>query len=983
MLVAGSRADDVRRVCEELSRLHGVPMVATVRRCLDSSIRFAAESRPDVVLFDLDLQNGAGGGGLSALVAAAGSAPVIAFGDEERRTAALLAGATDWVNREDLRDLRVLRTLEEVRAKHLSAVKDHLLNRLPVLLAESSDLSTILTLALAELCKSTGWRLGEAWLPADADRGRLRRAASWASALPDRHDFEVMSRQIAFAPGEGLPGRVWSWMRPIWLTDVCRCSWYQRGIPAYRAGLRTAIGLPVRFKGAPAAVLVLYADHVRERNDDVVEMLSAATGPLGALLAAHRSTTAADRVREELESMADTLAEGVMIVNGDGDITFANAEVGRILNRDARAMIGRKLEEFDDTLYTAEGEPYEDREDAPIARAFRERRPIREAVVGLEKPDGGGLTIVSVNAAPYFDASGELTRVIASFRDITEQQRTTRELAHSRERFARAFEANPLAMGITTLDECRFLEANEGLEALFGLPRERIVGHRLADLPVQLEPGAIEGVEEAIASGERVRGSEFSLETAAGSRRQVRFSGVGIRLEGQTCLLGVVEDITEQQRIERELHELALRDGLTGLPNRNLFDDRLLHAYESAEQGRESIAVMFIDLDRFKVVNDSLGHAAGDELLASVADRLQACFREHDTVARVGGDEFAVVLENVKSPAEIERMGDRIIEAFGPGFDVRNKTVHLTPSIGVAFGSSQIERAADLLRFADVAMYRTKAEGGNGLSIFDLAIDSGATRRLTRETALRTAIENEELTVRYQPVISCRDGRVVGAEALVRWEHPDEGTIPPGQFIPLAEETGLIIPLGRFVLREAARQVMRWRPRGSSECPFRISVNVSPRQMRCPRFLTDLRGILEETGTPPPALLLELTEGVLIRNPETAAALRELGVLIAVDDLGTGYASLEYLTRLDVDLLKLDHTFVRGLGSDRAKSAIVESVLLLADRLGIPLVAEGIETEEQLRRLRELHCNYGQGYHISRPLAPREFERFLAERPTW
>lgn len=869
------------------------------------------------------------------------------------------------------------------RPRRLANVEHRLFDRLPMVLAEVNDLPTMFTLALAEICRATGWRLGEAWAPRDPETGPLQRVASWASALPDCVESETVSRELSFARGVGLPGRVWAAMRPIWVDDVSACSWYQESVLAYHAGLRTALGFPVSFRGRLVAVFVIYADDVRPREDDLVHLLSNAAGPLGAVLAGYQSLQLAERTRRELLGLADAIAEGVVIVDAEGMITFANDEVGRIMDVDATKLAGRALNEFDSALCSAGGAPHPDPGDAPIARVLRNGEPVRDEVVGLRSERPGSPSIVSVNATPQFDESGALTRVVASFRDITERENSARDLQRSEERFARAFRANPLAMGIVTLDGFRYLEVNEGLEELFELPREEILGRELADLPVESESGIVEKLTAAIARTGRVRDQEFWVRSATGQLRELLFFGEAVELDDEACLLGVAHDITDRKRIEQELEELALRDTLTGLPNRNLFQDRLGHAFERCGRRPESLAVMFIDLDRFKVVNDSLGHSAGDELLVAVTDRLRACCRRQDTIARVGGDEFAVVLEHLESPDEAAEISHRMSEAFESGFDIDGKTLHLTSSIGVAFGSDDIERASDLLRYADVAMQRTKEEGGAGCKVFDPKLDLSATRRLDREDALREAIDEQELFVRYQPIISCRTGRIVGAEALVAWQHPEEGLTFPGEFIPLAEETGLVIPLGRFVLRHAAEMVGRWRPLASPECPFSVSVNVSPLQMRSPNFLMDVRDVLRESGTLPSTVVLELTEGVLIRNTEMAVALRDLGVSIAVDDLGTGYASLEYLTRLEFDLLKLDRVFTSGLGSDRSKTAIVESVLLMADRLGVPLIAEGIETAEQLRLLREFRCDYGQGYHIARPMSAEAFERLLGAGPKW
>jgi len=437
----------------------------------------------------------------------------------------------------------------------------------------------------------------------------------------------------------------------------------------------------------------------------------------------------------------------------------------------------------------------------------------------------------------------------------------------------------------------------------------------------------------------------------------------------------------ENASIHDRLIEAAVTDPLTGLPNRRLFSDRVNHALSRRGRTGKGVAVLFLDLDGFKLVNDSLGHATGDEVLAAVGTRLRSCLRTTDTVARLGGDEFAFLLEDIQDDAEAVAAAERVIEALAQPLALPGREVSVRASIGAAVdrGLPGVS-AVDLLRNADTAMYQAKATSRGRLALFEPAMHARQLVRLELEGELRQALSAGHLRLVYQPIVALATGQIIGAEALLRWDRLG-APIGPGQFVPLAEETGDIVPIGRWVLAEACQQARRWQ-RETRLTDFAISVNTSARELAEPRFVAEVVGTLATTGLAPEHLTLEVTESVLLAD-ETAAvvtlrALRAAGVHIAVDDFGTGYSSLSYLDRLPVDGLKIDRSFVQGLAPGRGKSALVSATLGFARALGLTVTAEGVETDEQLRKLQELRCRQAQGFYLSRPLSTESLVELLA-----
>jgi diguanylate cyclase (GGDEF)-like protein/PAS domain S-box-containing protein len=453
-------------------------------------------------------------------------------------------------------------------------------------------------------------------------------------------------------------------------------------------------------------------------------------------------------------------------------------------------------------------------------------------------------------------------------------------------------------------------------------------------------------------------------------------------------MVGAQSDTTQRKLAEEQLIHDALHDALTGLPNRTLFVDRLSHRIKHSRREKDRLfGVLFLDLDRFKLVNDSMGHSAGDQLLVETSRRLELAVRPGDTVARLGGDEFAVLLEDVTEPGDAVKVAERIQSSLKNPIKLESQEVVSTASIGIAMSQTGYEKAEDVLRDADTAMYRAKSEGRARHEVFDSAMHARAVSLLKIENELRQAIEREEFRVFYMPIVSLATGRIDGFEALVRWQHPVRGIVAPFDFMGVAEDAGLIIAIDRWVLRRACREVREWQRQLPDGDRLTVSVNLSAKQFNHSDLVDTIRGAISESGLPGESLGIEITEGVLIDNSSTAGAMlgemRKLGARIYLDDFGTGYSSLSYLQRFPIDTVKIDRSFVSRLGPKAEGHEIVQAIVTLAHNLGMRVIAEGIETNDQLGLLRRLKCGYGQGWLFSKPIPHEQAGELLLQEARW
>ena len=602
-----------------------------------------------------------------------------------------------------------------------------------------------------------------------------------------------------------------------------------------------------------------------------------------------------------------------------------------------------------------------------------EMRDARGEVEAVAVTAGVGLVVLAAllaAAAAVFwrILSGHIERILKAMRHIDGR--------------ARALAVNASDLVLVAGPDGRITYASPSAERALGWRPEEAVGAAMSDLTHPDDQGRLRALTpERTAPGRTSGPVEIRLRRADGSFLPVE--GLVTNACEEPAIGGFIfngRDVAERKAMEASLTHQAFHDSLTGLANRALLLDRLGHALRSGARDGRHTAVLLLDLDDFKTVNDSLGHEAGDRLLVTIAGRLAECIRAGDTAARLGGDEFALVVEGVAGPGEAEALAGRIIEEVGRPVDLDGHVLLLGTSIGVTIAEGLGRDAQGVLRDADAALYAAKADGKGRHRVFEPGMLHAAERRLELITDLHLALERSELELHYQPILRLADGVVAGAEALVRWRHPDRDLVPPSEFIPLSEDTGLIVPVGRWVLRTACREAAAWTAPGPDEGAPYVTVNVSPRQLDDGQFVGHVRAALAESGLPPHRLVLEITESCLSRRPEKALRvlqrLRQVGVRVALDDFGTGYSSLSQLARFPVDLVKIDRAFVADMSVGRG-AGLAAAIVSMGDALGLQAVAEGIEDEGQLADLRSVGCTLGQGFLFSRPVPERDIRPLL------
>ena len=568
-------------------------------------------------------------------------------------------------------------------------------------------------------------------------------------------------------------------------------------------------------------------------------------------------------------------------------------------------------------------------------------------------------------------------QMLMSAVDITDVHRAEELLRRSEERFEKIFQASPDAIVISRLSDGRYLEVNQRWLELFGYGRGEVLGRTSLQLGIWADPAErARFVEQVVAHG-ALQGFETRFRKKSAAIIDAVLSADVIDIDGEAHLIVPIMDITDRKHAEERIQQLATRDPLTGLPNRLLLNDRLNLGINQAQRHGGSLALLFIDLDRFKYINDSLGHVIGDAFLRAVAERLSGIMRQGDTLARIGGDEFVVLLENIVAMEDAAgQVARKILDSFAEPFLVEGHTLSCSCSIGIGVFPSDATDSQMLIRDADTAMYNVKESGRGAYRYFSAEMNTRMQERMQLEIGLRKAIAERQFELAYQPKVNIGSGEVVGLEALLRWRHPEWGVVAPGRFIAVAEDTGLIVEIGRWVLEEVCRQLREWRDCGAPPVP--VAVNLSVRQFTA-ALVGEISTAMVAHGVAPGQIEVEITESLFMQNAEEVRAilkgLSRLGARVTIDDFGTGYSSLGYIRHFSVDALKIDRAFLSDIDSSSQDLAIVRAVITMCRGLGIGVIAEGVEKEEQLEILRKLRCDEYQGYLFSRPVSAEEIAR--------
>ncbi|HEV2745068.1 MAG TPA: EAL domain-containing protein, partial [Rubrobacter sp.] len=688
-------------------------------------------------------------------------------------------------------------------------------------------------------------------------------------------------------------------------------------------------GYPLLVEGKVVGVVALFARHAF--SEDTTEVLASVADAIAQGIQRKRAESALQAGEERFRSLVQNASDTITILGADGMVRYVSPAVER--------MLGHRPEELTGVRMFGLVHP-DDAERASGSFAEVLGKPGSSSPLEFRAPHKDGpWRHMEATLTNLLDDPG-VSGVVVNARDTTERKEAEERLREAEERYRNLVEQIPAVTYIERVTDGpeEPLYTSPQIETILGYAPEEWMEGRL--WPKRLHP---DDRERVLAADERLEGGtdevfdeEYRLLAKDGRVVWVRDEAVVLR-DGEGKPLywqGIMHDVTERREAEERLEYQAFHDGLTGLPNRQLFLDRLGHALARTQRRRgKRVAVVFMDLDDFKVVNDSLGHGTGDKLLVAVSERLKGCLRHEDTLARFGGDEFTVLLEDIEDPDEPMRVAKRIIDKLRDPLELDGRGLYARASIGIALGEDRTKNPEELLREADTAMYRAKAEG-SGYTVFDPTMHGRAVFRLELENDLRRAVEENEFVVHYQPIVNLQTGELWGMEALVRWDHPERGILNPDEFVPLAEESGLVVPMGELVLEEACRRAKGWQEAHPQMPPLVVSVNLSARQLSRPNLAGTVFRVRDETGLAARCLALDVTETAYVRalegNTGALARLREMGVGVSIDDFGIGYSSLAYLKRLPADAVKIDRSFVRGLGEDIEDTAIVRTVIELA-----------------------------------------------------
>ncbi|MDF5738541.1 MULTISPECIES: GGDEF domain-containing response regulator [unclassified Nostoc] len=697
-------------------------------------------------------------------------------------------------------------------------------------------------------------------------------------------------------------------------------------------------------------------------------------------LSKHRMETKLKQSEQWLTTVLKSIGDGVITSDALGAVTFMNPVAEVMTGWKYAEAFGKEATE----VFNIADKKTRKKIESPIRQVLESgvtvhlpEQTILIARNGTEIPIGDSI-------APIKDDNGNIAGAVLVFQDITERKQILETLRHRQEEFKALVENAPDIISRFNT-ELRYVYVNPAIEKVTGISVETFIGATNAELNLPSEFCRIYDHKlQQVFQTKQEAEFECSLAIAWETKHYHTRLVPELASDGSVYfVLSIARNITALKVAQAQLIHDAFHDVLTGLPNRALFIERVERALMSAKRRVDYIfAVLFLDLDRFKVINDSLGHMIGDQLLTALARTLENCLRAGDTVARLGGDEFTILLDDLNNINDVTSVVERIHEALTSAFQLSGHEVFTTASIGIALSNASYNQPEELLRDADIAMYYAKLLGKGCHKIFDSSMYTQVTKLLELEMDLRRAIERQEFQIHYQPIILLETYKIIGFEALLRWQHPEQGLVFPDSFIPLAEETGLIIPIGYWVLREACRQMHTWQIQFPADPPLTISVNLSTKQFSQPGLIEQINQIIQETDVEASNLKLEITESVLMENTQSATfmllQLQEMNIQLHLDDFGIGYSSLSYLHRFPSNALKIDRSFIAKIGANGENLEIIQAIISLAQNLNKDVIAEGVETMEQLAQLKAMKCKYAQGYFFSKAVDSKSIERLIA-----
>jgi diguanylate cyclase (GGDEF)-like protein/PAS domain S-box-containing protein len=888
-------------------------------------------------------------------------------------------GSIIWVNRTISlahdsagRPLYFIRIIEDITERTLARQRLATEHAVTQVLAETATVEAAMPRLLRTMCVAMGWAYGAHW-NCSMEEG-MRRGAFWADFVPefDPADGEQWLRQ-------GVDGsmvllhRTWREKQPTWVADIEQHGAFRRAASSRKFGLHSAFAFPVVAGGSVIGVMEFFGRERREPD----EMLLKVAHSIGIQVGQFIQRKDAEQALQKSEERYREVFEGSPLPMWASDNeTLAIVEV----NQAAIAHYGYSREEFLGFTVRDLWDPAA-RESYDLNMQERMQRD-NVRVLRRHRTKDGRIIDVEVTARRLIVEGRPVWLTLVN--DITDRRRAEAALRESEEQFRQLANNIPQAFWITNLGRRETTYISPAAASLTGRPLEELYRDPRALICAIHEEDrrrVYEARKTAVGGGYDLT---YRVVKPDGSIRWVHDRAFPVRDAAGNAyrIAGIAEDITDRKAAEERLMHLAHYDVLTNLPNRVLFYDRLGQTLAQARRNQWIVGVLFIDIDRFKNVNDTLGHAVGDKLLQQVAERLKRSVRSGDAVGRLGGDEFAVMLSNLSSAQDASHVAQKIMASFNEPFKLEGADFYVTSSIGVTLYPDDSVEQEVLIKNADAAMYRAKELGRNTYQFYKAEMNARALEVLSLESSLRRALDRDEFVLYYQPKAGIAEGGIVGVEALLRWRHPDRGLLTPADFMPVLEETGLIVPVGDWVLKAVCRQVKAWQRAGVRVVP--VAVNLSPREFAAKDLKKTIMRVLGEHGVDPALIELEITEGSLMVNTEevvgTLESLGRLGIGISIDDFGTGYSSLSYLKRFPLDALKIDRSFVKDITTDADDATITRAVISMAHSLGLKVIAEGVETEAQLAFLAGHACDEVQGYYFAKPLPAEECAVWLRER---